>query len=169
MAGELGHLSIDPNGRLCTCGLKGCLEMYVSAKGIKETIKEMLDKNPDDGFLNSLNMDNLDGKKIDDAVDRGNISALNIYKEVSNKLGFGLAQAAILFSPTAFIFYGGYSQAGDRLLFPTRVALESYLMDNLKGKIQLLQSGLPVGHAGILGAASLIWHSKPLLMKAIGE
>ncbi|MBT5747895.1 MAG: ROK family protein [Candidatus Marinimicrobia bacterium] len=169
MAGELGHLSIDPNGRLCTCGLKGCLEMYVSAKGIKETIKEMLDKNPDDGFLNSLNMDNLDGKKIDAAVDRGNVSALNIYKEVSNKLGFGLAQAAILFSPNAFIFYGGYSQAGDRLLFPTRVALESYLMDNLKGKIQLLQSGLPVGHAGILGAASLIWHSKPLLMKAIGE
>jgi len=94
MAGELGHLSIDPNGRLCTCGLKGCLEMYVSAKGIKETIKEMLDKNPDDGFLNSLNMDNLDGKKIDAAVDRGNVSALNIYKEVSNKLGFGLAQAA---------------------------------------------------------------------------
>jgi hypothetical protein len=43
------------------------------------------------------------------------------------------------------------------LLGPTRIALETYLMDNLKGKIKVLQSGLPTGQAGILGAASLLW------------
>ena len=40
LAGEMGHLSIAKNGRACSCGLKGCLEMYVSAKGIKETVIE---------------------------------------------------------------------------------------------------------------------------------
>ena len=68
-----------------------------------------------------------------------------------------MAQVATLLSPEAFIIYGGYSQAGDRLLSPTRIALETYLMDNLKGKIKVLQSGLPTGQAGILGAASLLW------------
>ena len=54
LAGELGHLSIDPNGRKCSCGLKGCLEMYASAKGIKETVVELLKVNPGDDFLSSL-------------------------------------------------------------------------------------------------------------------
>ena len=68
-----------------------------------------------------------------------------------------MAQVAKSLRPEAFIIYGGYSHAGDRLLGPTRIALESYLMDNLKRKIKVLQSGLPAGQAGILGAASLLW------------
>jgi glucokinase len=65
----------------------------------------------------------------------------------------------MILSPEAFIFYGGFSLAGDRLFNPTRKVFESYLMENLKGKISILQSGLPPGQAGILGASSLIWSS----------
>ena len=160
MAGELGHLSIDQNGRLCSCGLKGCLEMYVSAKGMKITVKGIKREFPDDPFLSSLNSDEIDGKMIDQAVDNGSQTAKLLYVLTADKLAFGLAQAASILNPEAFIFYGGYSQAGDRLLDPTRKLLDTYLMDNLKGKIKLLASGLPHGQAGILGSAFLIWDSE---------
>jgi glucokinase len=156
LAGEMGHLSIAKNGRACSCGLKGCLEMYVSAKGIKETVIEYQQVNPDDDFLSSLRPDSIDGKMIDCAIDDGIESAISIYEFTADKLAYGLAQVAAILSPEAFIISGGYSQAGDRLLGPTRIVLESYLMDNLKGKIKVLQSGLPTGQAGILGAASLL-------------
>ena len=157
LAGEMGHLSIAKNGRACSCGLKGCLEMYVSAKGIKETVIELQKVKPDDDFLSSLEPDTIEGKMIDRAIDNGVESAISLYEFTADKLAYGMAQVATILSPEAFILYGGYSQAGDRLLGPTRIALETYLMDNLKGKIKVLQSGLPPGQAGILGAASLFW------------
>jgi len=159
LAGEIGHLSIDHNGRNCSCGLKGCLEMYASAKGIKETVIELLKVNPGNDFLSSLELDFVDGKMFDRAVDDGVESAISVYEFTAEKLAYGLAQAAMILSPEAFIFYGGFSLAGDRLFNPTRKAFESYLMENLKGRISILQSGLPPGQAGILGAASLIWSS----------
>ena len=55
MAGEIGHISIDLNGRLCTCGLKGCLEMYVSKKGMEQTILKFQESHPNDEFLKTLN------------------------------------------------------------------------------------------------------------------
>ena len=157
LAGEMGHLSIAKNGRACSCGLKGCLEMYVSAKGIKETVIELQKVKPDDDFFSSLEPDTIEGKMIDRAIDNGVESAISLYEFTADKLAYGMAQVATILSPEAFILYGGYSQAGDRLLGPTRIALETYLMDNLKGKIKVLQSGLPPGQAGILGAASLFW------------
>ena len=159
MAGELGHLSIDQNGRLCSCGLKGCLEMYVSAKGIKETVIDFKKQYPNDSFLSGLNSDELDGKMIDNAIDNGSEMAKRLYEFTAEKLAFALAQVASILNPEAFIFYGGYSQAGDRLLDPTRLMLDSFLMDNLKGKIKILESGLSMGQTGVLGAASLIWNS----------
>ena len=159
LAGEIGHLSIDHNGRNCSCGLKGCLEMYASAKGIKETVIELLKVNPGNDFLSSLELDFVDGKMFDRAVDDGVESAISVYEFTAEKLAYGLAQAATILSPEAFIFYGGFSLAGDRLFNPTRKAFESYLMENLKGRISILQSGLPPGQAGVLGAASLIWSS----------
>ncbi len=157
MAGEMGHLSLDPEGRKCTCGLRGCLEMYASANGMRKTVQEFQNANPDDEFLSSLDNGNIDGRVIDRAVDEGIESAKALYEYTGDKLAMGLSLAATILSPEAFIFYGGYSQAGDRLLNPARKALDSYLMENLKGKVKILQSGLPHGQAGILGAASLIW------------
>ena len=157
MAGEMGHISIDLNGRLCTCGLKGCLEMYVSKKGVEHTVSQFQESHPNDEFLKTLDPSNIDGRIIDQAVDNQIHTAIQIYEYTADKLAAGLALAAIILSPEAFIFYGGYRQAGDRLLEPTRKALDNYLIDNLKGKIKILQSGLPPEQAGILGAASLIW------------
>ena len=156
-AGEMGHMPIEDDGRNCNCGNKGCLESYASASGIKKTIKDLKEELPDDEFLNSIYSDKIDGLLIDAAFDNGNVMAKKIYEVTGNKLGQGLAQAATLLSPEAFIFYGGFSNAGDRLLKPAKESMDRHLINGHAGNIDLIRSGLPQGQAGILGAASLLW------------
>ena len=156
-AGEMGHVSIDFNGRLCNCGNKGCLESYASATGIKNTIRELLEKDPQNTLLQTLRKDNIDGFLLDKSYDQGNETAKKIYQYTGEKLGQGLALVANLISPEAFIFYGGFSNAGERILASARKSMESNLINSSGKDIKLIQSGLPQGQAGILGAASLIW------------
>ena len=158
-AGEMGHMPIDDDGRECNCGNRGCLEAYASASGIKKTIKYFLDKTPNDEFLIRINGDKVDGLLLDSEFDKGNEVAQYIYSYTGKKLGQGLAQVATLLSPEAFIFYGGFSNAGHRILKPAKQSMDRHLINGHAGKIELLASGLPQGQAGILGAASLIWSS----------
>ena len=157
LAGEMGHISIELNGRRCNCGKNGCLESYVSATGINITFEEMKKKYPEDKFFSMFKNKKLDGIYLDKAYDQNNDIAREIYKYTGNMLGKGLALVATLFSPEAFVFYGGYSNAGKRLLKPAYIEMEKNLLSTQKGKINLLNSKLPEGQAGILGAASLIW------------
>ena len=156
-AGEMGHISIDFNGRLCNCGNKGCLESYASATGIKNTIKNLLEKDSQNTFLQTLCSDNIDGFLLDKAYDERNETAIKIYRFTGEKLGLGLALVANLLSPEAFIFYGGFSNAGERILSSARKSMKDNLINSSVKDIKLIQSGLPQGQAGILGAASLIW------------
>ena len=156
-AGEMGHISIDFSGRMCNCGNKGCLESYVSATGIKNTIKNLLEKDPQNTLLQKLFKDNIDGFLLDKAYDEGNETAIKIYRFTGQKLGQGLALVANLLSPEAFIFYGGFSNAGERILSSARKSIKENLINSSRKDIKLIQSGLPQGQAGILGAASLIW------------
>ena len=158
-AGEMGHICIEVDGRLCNCGNKGCLEAYASAGGIRKTIKNFLLENPESAFLKSLNGEKVDGLLLDAEFDNGNEIAKEIYNYTGKKLGQGLAQVATLLSPEAFIFYGGFSNAGHRLLEPAKKSMDRHLINNHADQIKLLASGLPQGQAGILGAASLIWSS----------
>ena len=154
-AGELGHIIVDPNGRICGNGRAGALEMYVSAKGLKYTINEYLDKYPNDVTLNEIKSNGFDGKKMDQAFDDGVEIVKEIYEFTGNMLGLGLAQAATILSPEAFIFYGGLSNAKHRILDYTKKSMDKNLLSFQKGKIKLLLSQLPDGEAGILGATCL--------------
>ena len=154
-AGELGHLSIDPEGRKCGCGRRGCLEMYVSAKGLNYTAREYRQEYPDNKFLQSIDVQNVDGKLFDDAFDDGNKIVIDIYKYTGHMLGIGLAQIATILSPEAFVFYGGLSNAKHRILDFAKDSMNDSLLSFQKNKIKILLSELPDGEAGILGASHL--------------
>lgn len=156
-AGEMGHISIDYNGRQCKCGNKGCLESYVSATGIRNTVKKLYEKNPHEPLLKALLANNINGHYLDEAYDRGNETANKIYTFTGKKLGHGLALVANLLSPEAFIFYGGISNAGERIFSPARNVMKENLINGKDYDVKLIKSGLPAGQAGILGASSLIW------------
>ena len=154
-AGELGHLVIEPDGRDCGCGRKGCLEMYVSAKGLDYTVQEYRKEYQDNEFLQSIKSQTIDGKLLDIAFDNGEKIVKDIYKFTGDMLGLGLAQIAKILSPEAFVFYGGLSNAKHRILDFAKDSMNANRSKYQKNKVKILLSELPDGEAGILGASCL--------------
>jgi len=157
-AGELGHTTVDLNGRHCACGKRGCLETYVSATGICRTVAELLAQRLDPSPLREVNFSQLTSKQIYEAACSGDAIALAAFDTTARILGMKLADAVAHSSPEAIFLSGGLAAAGDLLLAPTRRYLEEFLFTPYKGKVKLLLSGLPEGGGAILGAASLAWH-----------
>ena len=154
-AGELGHLVIEPGGRDCGCGRMGCLEMYVSAKGLNYTVQEYRKEYQDNKFLQTIKSQTVDGKLLDIAFDNDEKIVKDIYKYTGDMLGLGLAQIAKILSPEAFVFYGGLSNAKHRILDFAKDSMNANRSKYQKNKVKILLSELPDGEAGILGASCL--------------
>ena len=143
-AGELGHVIIERNGRLCGCGRRGCLETYCSATGIVRTAKER-----NTPFLTS--------KDIYDAAVKGDETAIDIFKETGTRLGRALADMVVFSSPEAFVLFGGLAKAGDLIVKYTKEAMEEAIMPIFKGKVKILLSTMKDADAAVLGASALAW------------
>ena len=143
-AGELGHVIIERNGRLCGCGRRGCLETYCSATGIVRTAKER-----NTPFLTS--------KDIYDAAVKGNETAIDIFRETGTRLGRALADMVVFSSPEAFVLFGGLAKAGDFIVKYTKEAMEEAIMPIFKGKVKILLSTMKDADAAVLGASALAW------------
>ncbi len=159
LAGELGHVKINANGRVCGCGGRGCLETYCSATGIKRTFLEMVSKYNGQSTIANVPWDELDARVIEDAAKEGDIPALETYKVTGNLLGRALSDFVHFSRPSAIFLFGGPVKSGDLLLEPTRASLEHNLMPIFKGKIKVLPSELPQADAAILGASAMVWHA----------
>jgi len=157
-AGEMGHVIIERNGRLCGCGRHGCLEAYVSATGITRTVKELLSSSDKPSLLRNIPVDRLDSKKIYDAALAGDALAQEAFETTGRLLGETLANAVAYFSPEAIFLFGGLAAAGDYIFKPAKEHMEANLLHIFKNKVKILPSGLPMGEAAILGAGALIWH-----------
>ena len=155
-AAELGHVTVNPNGRVCGCGRKGCLETYVSATGIKRTVYKMLADHLEESELRAISFNDLSTKTISECAKRGDVVAKDAFEYTGQILGLKLADTVAHTDPEAIFLFGGLSQAGDLIFEPTRRYLENNLMPIYKGKVKVLPSGLQNQSAPILGAASLI-------------
>ncbi|HSP88182.1 MAG TPA: ROK family protein, partial [Ignavibacteriaceae bacterium] len=156
-AGEIGHTVFDPNGRLCGCGRKGCLETYSSSTGIRRTVMELLSNSNLDSVLRDISFDDLDSKMIYSAALAGDKIALEAFDYTAKVLGLKLADAVAHTSPEAIILFGGLALAGDLILIPTKKYMEENLFHVFKNKVKILPSGLQNCNAAVLGAGALIW------------
>lgn len=157
-AGELGHVIVDPNGRECGCGRKGCLETYASATGIVKTVIELLDTTDIPSELRSIDKNSITSKKISEAAKRGDKLALDAFDFTARILGLKLADSVVYTSPEAIILFGGLALAGDLILKPVKKYMEEYMLNIFKNKVKLITSSLPGGNAAVLGASALIWN-----------
>ena len=154
-AGEFGHTCVYPDGRLCGCGNKGCLEAYVGAKGIVKTAEDMMAESDAPSLMRSL--DKLSPRTIKECCDEGDEMAIEVYRRTGRILGQGLATYASLVDPEAIIFTGGISHAGHWLLDPAKEVLDELVFGNLKNKVRLLVSRLDDRERDVLGASALAW------------
>lgn len=157
-AGEIGHTIVDPNGRECGCGRKGCLETYASASGIRRTVFELIGTTNIPSELRNVSFNQLESKDIADAANNGDKLALAAFDYTGKILGLKLADSVAHLSPEAIILFGGLALSGDLIFTPTKRYMEEYLLNIFKNKVKLLPSALPGAHAAVLGASALIWN-----------
>ena len=110
-AGEIGHSNVEPNGRLCSCGLHGCIERYASATGIVETANIMRANNQ-----TKLNDEPVTAKLVFDLAKIGDEVAIKVVDYSLDMLAITLSQISTVLNPEAFIIGGGVSNAGQYLL-----------------------------------------------------
>lgn len=157
-AGECGHTTLIPGGRLCGCGAKGHLEAYCSAPGMKRTAFEIMARdNANDSLLASVSFNELESKTIYDAAVKGDKVALEVFEQTGKWLGQGLADSVHHTSPEAVFLFGGPTAAGDYIFKPTIESMEAHLLPIFKNKIKVLPSQLKLGDAAIVGASALVW------------
>lgn len=155
-AGELGHTIVVPEGRQCNCGLKGCLETYCSATGIRRTALELLDNHFDDSScLARVEREAVTSKMVGDAARQGDVLALEVMRRTGYMLGIAMANAVSFSSPEAVFLMGGPVKAGEVLLKPLRESFDEHLLFVFKGKVSLRFSELHDNDVAILGAAAL--------------
>ncbi len=156
-AGELGHMTVDPNGRECRCGKRGCLETYASAGGLVRTVLALLAKRCDPSPLHSLAADAITSQKVFAFAQAGDAVSLCAFDRTARILGMKLADAVACLSPEAVFLAGGLAAAGDLLLAPAQRYMNDYLFRAYRGTVRLLPSALKPGEGAVLGAAALIW------------
>lgn len=156
LAGELGHTTVEPGGRQCSCGRSGCLETYASSRGICRTVFELLAQRIDESELRQISFNELTAERIYEAALRHDRLALEAFEYTARMLGRALADATAYFSPEAIIIFGGLAKAGDLLFEPTRRHFEHNLLDMFKGKVKILPSSVPNCNPAVLGASVLI-------------
>lgn len=158
-AGELGHTIIRLGGRLHKgTGMKGSLESYASATGVRETAIELITMYPQkETLLRNYSINELTSETVYDCAMKGDAIANEIFEFTGQILGESLANFVMFSSPEAIVLFGGLTKAGNLLLHPTRKHMEANLLPIFKNKVKIIFSELKESDAAILGASALIW------------
>jgi len=118
-AGEIGHVTIQENGPLCTCGNYGCLEAMAGGQAIARKAREAIEKGRRTQ-LSSIEAKKILAVDVAQAAQRGDLVAQQIITEAGTYLGIAVASLINVFNPSMVVIGGGVSQLGDLLLEPIR-------------------------------------------------
>ncbi len=154
-AGEYGHISVIPNGRICGCGRKGCLETYASATGVVRSIQELASENKSTSSL--LSLDSPTGLDLFKAYQKGDTFAGEIIQYTADILGNALANFACFSNPKAYVLFGGIAQSGSEFASLVKRSMEQNILNIYQDRIEIRVSGLHDKNAAVLGSSSLVW------------
>jgi len=154
---EFGHMCVVPNGLLCGCGAKGCIEQYASGGALIRYANEALLANPDKSEeLLGFGEGKLSGTALTKAAKAGNELALAAFSKQADWLGLACASYSLIIDPQAIIIGGGVVDAGELFLAPVRAAMRKYMPfaeSHVPPKIIAAKFG---NDAGLIGAADLV-------------
>ena len=143
MAGEIGHMTIIPDGRRCGCGNTGCLEMYASSRGIVMTYQER-----------SSRSKVITSEEIYQAARDGDAMAADVMKDMGRLLGIGIANLINIFNPEMIVIGGGVKDAWPLFIEATRGEIKKRAFEYPAARTQIVPSVLG-DDAGMIGAAAL--------------
>jgi len=155
-AGELGHIPLFDNEKICFCGKKGCLETEASGKALIDRITEQMNKGSN-SILQTVHERKgfLELEDIIDAVTKGDSLTLQTISAIAEKLGRGLAVTINIFNPELIIIGGILAAIGDPLLLPVKNAIIMHSLSLVNSDTTVVLSGL-YNKAGLLGCCLLV-------------
>jgi glucokinase len=152
MAGEIGHMTVKPDGPVCTCGRRGCLEAMASGWSIARRAQEAAAAWPGESALKRLA--EITAQAVAQAAEAGDALALEIMRETADNLAFGIGAGVNLLNPTLVVIGGGVSQAGEVLFGPLREALGRYALKENAQAVRVAPAALGA-QVGVLGGVAL--------------
>lgn len=150
-AGEIGHICIEPDGRDCGCGSRGCVEQYASATAIARMATDLLPSFPDSSLAR------ISGPSSEDVFDAGKAGdplALKVFETMGKYLGIAVADLINIFNTEAVVIGGGASAAWDLFIGHVREQINFRAFPEPADRARILRATLG-DDAGIIGAAKL--------------
>ncbi|HWJ83372.1 MAG TPA: ROK family glucokinase [Nocardioides sp.] len=159
VAAEIGHLCVVPDGLLCGCGNRGCLEQYGSGTALVREAREAAVASPRlaHDLVERAGGDPaaITGPLITQAAQEGDRFAIEQLERIGHWLGHGIASLVAVLDPAAIVIGGGVSEAGDLLLDPIRERFEHELTGRgYRPQAEIRRARLG-NRAGVVGAADL--------------
>lgn len=151
VAGEIGHMAIDPHGEPCVCGLRGCLATFVGSQALVQQARKLLAEYPDSTLAGTEPTITL----IEDAALAGDPLSRRLVHEAAEHLGVAIASMLNLMNPAKVIFGGGLTRVGDLLLEPLRETVKRRTLVSSVDASALVMSELGP-RAGAVGAATMV-------------
>lgn len=154
-AGEWGHMVIDVDGPLCTCGNRGCLEMLVSGTALGRAARRAAEELPDSGFGRALSAGReITGMLATELAHDGDPVARDVVALVGHHLGVGLSNVVNILNPEVVVVGGGVIAAGELLLEPARKVVAERALAPSRDQVRIVPTRF--GDAsGMVGAALL--------------
>lgn len=157
VAGEIGHTTIDVNGRHCKCGNYGCLEAYASGPAIATRAREALVREDTASMLPSMvngELERITAETVYDAAKKGDGLANEIVRDTARYLGAGIATLLNVINPDVVVVAGGVTRAGEALFGPLRAEARRRAFKPAVEACRIVPAELP-GTAGVVGAVAV--------------
>jgi len=154
-AGEIGHTTVEVNGRRCKCGNYGCLEAYASGPAIADRAREAL-AGGETSIMPSLvggELSALTAATVYEAARQEDDLAVHVVRETARFLGTGIANLLNIFNPEVVVLAGGVTQAGDALFEPLRAEVRRRAFKPAVDACRIVPGALE-GNAGVVGAVA---------------
>lgn len=155
MAGEIGHMTVNPDGPKCVCGNSGCLEVYASARGIVDRTIEAIESGGETRLkeITEGNFYKISSEIVYQVAKDGDSLARDIMREMGRYLGIGIANLINIFNPEAVIIGGGVKEAWDLFIESAKREIQKRAFSIPVERAKIVQSSLSEG--GLIGAAGI--------------
>jgi len=154
--GEVGHMIVEPDGYLCTCGNRGCLEQYASATGVVHLAQNIAEEYVGSSKLKKMidNGEEVTSKIVFDLAKQGDFLANKVVDKVAYYLGYATATMSNILNPSAVVIGGGVAAAGEFLRARVEEHWTKFAFPTVRHstRVKLAELG---NDAGVIGAASL--------------
>lgn len=167
-AGEIGHITIDPNGPLCTCGNHGCLEAMAGGNALAQRAIRAVREGAQTVLSTHAPLESLTVRDVAEAAARGDHLSQRLLADAGRLIGIAVAALVNLFNPSLVVVGGGVAQVGDLLLDPIRMAVQERALRASAASVRI-QAAVLGRRSSAMGAIASAQHHAVRMIAGAGR